>query len=174
MKEVHITIPSSTEFVGPVVNFFDALLVDTGLEKLAVSNVVTAVIEAVGNAIVHGNHSDKNKKVDIALKIHDNTLRLEVQDQGHGVNINELPDPLAPENLLKPCGRGIFSLRLLWIALRAIMMGTVRPLSWKKRLISPLNDITSRSIIVQSAPWPDHCSNQRLRQAYPQSCHVYQ
>lgn len=111
MKEVHITIPSSTEFVGPVVNFFDALLVDTGLEKLAVSNVVTAVIEAVGNAIVHGNHSDKNKKVDIALKIHDNTLRLEVQDQGHGVNINELPDPLAPENLLKPCGRGIFLIK---------------------------------------------------------------
>ena len=111
MKEVHIKIPSSTEFIGPVVKFFYALFTDRGLEENVVSNVVTSVIEAVSNAITHGNRSDITKSIDISIQINKNKLKIEVRDEGKGVDINSLPDPLAPENLLKPYGRGIFFIK---------------------------------------------------------------
>ena len=111
VKEIQIQIPSSTEFVGPIVKFFDAMFADKGLERSLVANLVTSVIEAVGNAIVHGNHSDLRKNVNVLIKLNKNVIECKVHDEGHGVDIESLPDPLAPENLLKPCGRGIFLIK---------------------------------------------------------------
>lgn len=112
MKEVKINIPSSTEFVGPVVKFLYAFFSNKGIQETVASNVVTSVIEAVGNAIVHGNNNDISKKIDILIQINKNTLNIEVQDEGEGFDTDSLPDPLAPENLLKPCGRGIFLIKI--------------------------------------------------------------
>ena len=111
MKEVKIKIPSSTEFIGPVVKFFYALFTNRGLEESVVSNVVTSVIEAISNAITHGNRSDITKSIDISIQINKNKLNIKVRDQGHGFDINALPGPLTPENLLKPYGRGIFFIK---------------------------------------------------------------
>ncbi len=111
VKEIQIQIPSSTEFVGPIVKFFDAMFADKGLEQSLVSNLVTSVIEAVGNAIVHGNQSDLRKNVSVRIILNKNVIEFAVRDEGHGVDIDSLPDPLAPENLLKPCGRGIFLMK---------------------------------------------------------------
>ncbi len=38
-------------------------------------------------------------------------LTVRVRDQGNGFDPDQVPDPLAPENLLKPRGRGIFLTR---------------------------------------------------------------
>ncbi len=111
MKDVKILIPSSTEFVGPVVRFFEAMLLEKSVEKMTTANVVTSVIEAVGNAIVHGNQSDSRKHVTIAVRMAGKTMDIEVHDEGQGVDIDALPDPLAPENLLNLSGRGLFLIR---------------------------------------------------------------
>jgi serine/threonine-protein kinase RsbW len=111
MKEVKIKIPSSTEFIGPVVKFCYALFTDRDLEESVVSNVVTSVIEALSNAITHGNRSDITKNIDISIQVNKNRLNIKVRDEGIGFDINSLPDPLAPENLLKPYGRGIFFIK---------------------------------------------------------------
>ena len=111
VKELHIVIPSSTEFVGPIMSFLYALFKNKNIEEPAVSNVVTSVIEAVANAITHGNNADINKKIEIIIYVHQKSLRIEVQDEGKGFRVNSLPNPLAPENLLKPCGRGIFLIK---------------------------------------------------------------
>jgi serine/threonine-protein kinase RsbW len=111
VKELHIVIPSSTEFVGPIMSFLYALFKNKNIEEPVVSNVVTSVIEAVANAITHGNNTDIHKKIEIIIYVHEKSLRIEVQDEGQGFSVESLPDPLAPENLLKPCGRGIFLIR---------------------------------------------------------------
>jgi serine/threonine-protein kinase RsbW len=111
VKEVKIVIPSSPEFIGPIISFFHTLFKNKGIEDLVVSNVVTSVIEAIANAITHGNKADVAKKVAIAIHVDQHTLNIEVQDEGNGFDVTNLPNPLASENLLKPYGRGIFLIK---------------------------------------------------------------
>ena len=111
VKELNIVIPSSAEFVGPIMSFLYALFKNKGIEENVVSNVVTSVIEAIANAINHGNKADLTKKIAISVCVDRNKLNIEVQDEGEGFDVTMLPDPLAPENLLKPYGRGIFLIK---------------------------------------------------------------
>jgi serine/threonine-protein kinase RsbW len=67
-----------------------------------------AVREAVANAIKHGNRQDPGKKVEIDLQVDDGELVISVADEGNGFDPKRVADPLSPENLLKPDGRGIF------------------------------------------------------------------
>jgi serine/threonine-protein kinase RsbW len=73
--------------------------------------VCLAVREAVINAVKHGNNFDARKFVDFVVDIHDEQLRIEVVDEGAGFNIDDVPDPLSEDNILKPSGRGIFYIR---------------------------------------------------------------
>ena len=70
-----------------------------------------AVREAVTNAIQHGNEGDLEKKVELRFKMATDRLVIAVRDQGTGLDESEIPDPLDPQNLLKPGGRGIFFVR---------------------------------------------------------------
>lgn len=76
-------------------------------------NAVIALTEAVNNAIVHGNKRDSAKRVHIAANIENGNLILGVRDEGCGFDIDSLPDPLHPDNLLREGGRGIFLIRAL-------------------------------------------------------------
>lgn len=67
-----------------------------------------AVREAVANAIKHGNRQDPGKKVEVELLVEGEELIVRIVDQGNGFDPSSLADPLEPENLLKPDGRGIF------------------------------------------------------------------
>ena len=70
-----------------------------------------SVRESVTNAIQHGNKLDSNKSVDIHFKVAPDRLAISVRDQGKGFRLDEIPNPLDTENLLKPSGRGIFYIR---------------------------------------------------------------
>jgi serine/threonine-protein kinase RsbW len=70
-----------------------------------------AVRESVVNAIKHGNHQDEAKRVRIEFALLDRSLEVQVRDEGTGFDPASVPDPLAPENLLKAFGRGIFFMR---------------------------------------------------------------
>jgi len=71
-------------------------------------NMLISVTEAVNNALIHGNQNDKSKcvKLNIAQTAHD--ISVQVTDEGKGFDHTKLPDPTAPENLLKRSGRGVF------------------------------------------------------------------
>ena len=74
-----------------------------------------AVRESVINAIKHGNRHDGRKHVTVEFTTQPDAdpdeLVIAVRDQGEGFDPDTLPDPLAPENLLKSSGRGIFFMR---------------------------------------------------------------
>jgi len=70
-----------------------------------------ATNEAVSNAIVHGNNNDASNKVRIDASLKGNILEISVQDEGPGINLDNIPDPRDEENLLKQSGRGIFLIK---------------------------------------------------------------
>ena len=73
--------------------------------------LVTALREAVANAVRHGNKQDPERLVRVAYSIKNSTMTIRVEDEGQGFNPEDIPDPTDPENLLRPNGRGIFYMR---------------------------------------------------------------
>ncbi len=74
-------------------------------------HIAMAVREITVNAITHGNQLDAAKKVHLDFSISPAGLIIEVRDEGRGFDASKLPDPLAPDNLLRQSGRGIFLAR---------------------------------------------------------------
>jgi serine/threonine-protein kinase RsbW len=73
--------------------------------------LITALREAVANAVRHGNRQDPGRIVRVAYEIANSTFTIRVEDQGEGFDPKSIPDPTDPENLLRPSGRGIFYMR---------------------------------------------------------------
>ena len=86
-----------------------------GLDTDSTHWVSVAVRESVINAIKHGNREDEDKRVTVEFILTpvgaSTRLTVRVVDQGEGFDPVEVADPLAPENLLKSSGRGIFFMR---------------------------------------------------------------
>lgn len=86
-----------------------------GLDDEAVHWFCVAVRESVINAIKHGNAGDEQKRVYVEFtEFNTETppgVAIRVRDEGCGFDPTTLPDPLAPENVLKTHGRGLFLMR---------------------------------------------------------------
>ncbi|MCI0377553.1 MAG: ATP-binding protein [Gemmataceae bacterium] len=70
-----------------------------------------ALEEAIVNGIKHGNRDDPNKFVEVVYRVTSNEIIAEIEDQGPGFNPQALPNPLSPENIERPGGRGVFLMR---------------------------------------------------------------
>jgi len=70
-----------------------------------------AAREVLVNAVVHGNRYSIHKQVHVAVDANADRIRIVVRDEGEGFNLEDLPDPLAEENLLRQSGRGILLIR---------------------------------------------------------------
>lgn len=77
----------------------------------ALTAIDLAVRESVANAVKHGNRLDANKDVEISLSIAESVFEIRVRDFGIGFNVDAIPDPTDPENLLSASGRGILFMR---------------------------------------------------------------
>ncbi len=87
---------------------------DIGLDEDSAHWVGVAIRECVINAIKHGNQHDATKRVFVTFDtIRDSVpeMIIKVRDQGLGFDPENIADPLAPENILKGSGRGIFLIR---------------------------------------------------------------
>jgi serine/threonine-protein kinase RsbW len=100
------------DFVQVVSDFCGHL---AGLDDDSLHWVSVAVRESVVNAIKHGNQHDLAKRVAVEFTQDPSSeppeLVIRVEDEGEGFDPEEIADPLAPENLLKSSGRGIFLIR---------------------------------------------------------------
>lgn len=82
-----------------------------GFDEDEQHHIAMAVREITVNAITHGNQLDAAKKVRLDFSVSPAGLIIEVRDEGQGFDASKLPDPLAPDNLLRQSGRGIFLAR---------------------------------------------------------------
>jgi serine/threonine-protein kinase RsbW len=112
---VRLQIPSLFDMVDLVQVLSDRVGQMAAFDEDSVHWVGVAVRESVINAIKHGNreHPGKRVTVEFALTPAEAPTELVVRviDQGEGFEPDEIADPLAPENLLKSSGRGIFFMR---------------------------------------------------------------
>jgi serine/threonine-protein kinase RsbW len=113
MDALKLKIPSLVENVRIVESFIEDAKEKYSFNDDVFGNIMIAVTESVNNAIIHGNKCDKNKDVFISMNVLQKALKFTIKDQGTGFDIESLPDPTAPENLLKPGGRGIFLIKHL-------------------------------------------------------------
>ena len=112
---IRLQIPSLFDMVDLVQVLSDRMGQMAAFDDDAIHWVGVAVRESVINAIKHGNREHPGKTVTIEFSftpIEDPTeLVVSVRDQGEGFEAKEVADPLAPENILKSSGRGIFLIR---------------------------------------------------------------
>jgi len=110
-SDVELSFGSDLKYLDMVQEVSDKVSELMGFEADALYWIGLSVREAVTNAIQHGNKRDKEKKVFLRFKIGPDRLTVAVRDEGEGIDEERIPDPLDPENLLKPGGRGIFFIR---------------------------------------------------------------
>jgi serine/threonine-protein kinase RsbW len=101
------------ESVGVVEAAADQLATDAGLDEDERYRVTMAVHEAAINAVLHGNDYNPALQINVSMENTGSALLFVIADQGRGFDPDHLPDPSAPENLLRGTGRGIFLIRSL-------------------------------------------------------------
>jgi serine/threonine-protein kinase RsbW len=115
-QTVRLDFDSTFEMLDLVQVVSDHIARLAGLDEEARHWVNVAVRESVINAIKHGNRNDTGKRVHVEFTPLEPAeapqgVVIRVRDEGPGFDPATVPDPLAPENLLKGSGRGIFLIR---------------------------------------------------------------
>lgn len=110
-QRVSYTMDSSLETIDRAEQKASHIATELGLGDDEVMQISMAVREGTVNAVLHGNAYAPDKKVTLAFEQVGGDLIITIRDQGSGMDLSRIPNPLAPENLLKTSGRGIFLMR---------------------------------------------------------------
>ncbi len=108
-----LELQSNSDSLTIVENIIDEVRNKYNVSEDSYGNMLVAITEAVTNAIYHGNKSDPAKKVSLSVVNQNHSIVFTIADEGTGFDYYHLPDPTAPENLEKECGRGIFLMKHL-------------------------------------------------------------
>jgi serine/threonine-protein kinase RsbW len=108
-----LTLSSDYQSLIEVESLVNSVCDEFGIQTDVFGNILIAVSEAVNNAIQHGNKDNQEAKVFLQVGTAPNHFYIQVKDEGAGFSFEDLPDPTAPENLLKDSGRGVFLMRNL-------------------------------------------------------------
>lgn len=106
-----LKLPSRIESVDEAAIKADEFAKQQGLGDDFVSAIDLAIRESVANAVKHGNKFAEEKTVDLTLAKTAEGFEITVRDYGDGFDVDDIPDPTNPENLLKTNGRGILFMR---------------------------------------------------------------
>jgi serine/threonine-protein kinase RsbW len=110
-QRVSYRMESTLESVNKAEEMADRISAQAGFDEDTRSGISMAVREGMINAVLHGNAYDPAKRVNLTMEQSGQQLIFTITDEGKGFVPDEVPDPLAPENLLKESGRGIFLMR---------------------------------------------------------------
>lgn len=105
------SIPSDLAEGRRVQDDIEAALHAAGYGDQDVFYIKLAMEEALVNAIKHGNQLDPAKRVFVSYTVGPDRFDVKIADEGPGFDPGEVPDPTLPENIDRPCGRGLFLIR---------------------------------------------------------------
>jgi serine/threonine-protein kinase RsbW len=106
-----LTLDSSLETVRTLEHTAEQWARQAGFDDDTACNVAMSVREATVNAVHHANRYAEALRLTCAFELTPQALTIRIADQGPGLNSDAVPDPLAPENILRGSGRGIFLMR---------------------------------------------------------------
>lgn len=111
-KNYHLEIQSDPANLIIVEEFVNQFTEDLDLSEDKKSDLLLAVTEATTNAIIHANKSDPSKKVQLAVNVSGEQIKISIKDEGKGFDPEKVPNPTDPENLMKDSGRGLYLMRI--------------------------------------------------------------
>lgn len=103
-----IRIESKLSNLRLVEKLIDEITNEIGISNNSYGKVLISVLEAVNNAMIHGNNSASDKYVDLSIEFKKERLKIIVKDEGPGFAPDKVPDPTVPENLEEVNGRGVY------------------------------------------------------------------
>ncbi len=112
-------------------------LIDDASTEIGVSQenygkILVSILEAVNNAILHGNDSNPDKFVEIEISYENSELIIKVTDEGTGFRPDLVPDPTTPENIELINGRGVYLMSRLADKIEYNELGNVVIMTFKK------------------------------------------
>ena len=110
-QSVSYTLDSTLDTVDHAEEKATRIATELGFADDEIMQISMAVRECAVNAVLHGNAYAPDKKVVLSFERTPEDLVITIRDQGKGIDLGGIPNPLAPENLLKTSGRGIFLMR---------------------------------------------------------------
>ncbi len=108
---IHLRIESRREALDPIDTLSERIIRQVGFSEDECYWLVTAVREAVSNAVVHGNRERPGTHVEVEFQLRTDGIRITVVDEGDGFDPESLPDPVSKERLLDSSGRGVYLMR---------------------------------------------------------------
>jgi serine/threonine-protein kinase RsbW len=112
-KSVSLKIPSRIEYIRKVSDSVLRSLAGHHIDEDKAFDIKLCVEEAVRNAIVHGNKSDKRRSVKVVLQVSGDEAVIDVEDEGRGFDHARVADPTTDANIARNCGRGLFLIKKL-------------------------------------------------------------
>ncbi len=106
-EHIEFELPSAISLMHIVLEYLMKRVEKLGVIKPERSNLFVALDEAFVNAIKHGNKYDTGKLIRVAADVSKKEARFTIEDEGEGFDVQNIPDPLDPENLFKTSGRGV-------------------------------------------------------------------
>jgi serine/threonine-protein kinase RsbW len=125
-----LVFKSDIKNINLVERLIDDLSDEYNLQDDIYGKLLLSVVEAVNNAIVHGNKMDFDKDVVLEYSIDDTKIDFIIIDKGDGFDFNNIPDPTKPENIEKTHGRGIFLMNHLADEIEFTKNGSIVKLSY--------------------------------------------
>lgn len=112
IKDKRISFGSSLTNIHAVNKFIEDICDHYNIFNSYFGHILTAVTEAVQNAILHGNRNDPEKQVVLQFESRQEGLCFIISDEGYGFNPDSLPDPtdISNDGMM---GRGLFLMRAL-------------------------------------------------------------
>ncbi len=104
-------IPSDPSEARRIQEDIEAALQAHHFEERDIFGIRLALEEALVNAIKHGNQMDRSRKVHVRYQVSTELFFVHIADEGPGFDPGDVPDPMAAENLERPCGRGLLLMR---------------------------------------------------------------
>jgi len=116
LPPIRLTL-SATEEVPGILDAVETLMVAQGYPAKDIFALRLALEEALVNAIRHGHACDPSRQARVRLQVNGEQVQVEVEDEGPGFDPAAVPDPLTPDGLLRPSGRGLLLMRayLTWL-----------------------------------------------------------
>lgn len=113
IKNYEKIYPSNPDLLPEIEDYILQTISDIKFTEEKQNNIELAVAEAAANSILHGNKCDINKNITVKISINDKKIIISFRDEGTGFDLESVPDPTKPENILLGNGRGIHIMKSL-------------------------------------------------------------
>jgi len=119
-RRIEITLPTRLDSVHLAEEISGCIAGWIGFVDEERHKISLAVREGVANAVFYGNQERPDKLVRLIFEVDDTRFVVRIHDEGAGFSLDDVPDPLAQENLMKTSGRGIFLMRAFMDELKVL------------------------------------------------------